>query len=334
MGLKMKKHQHTAPVSYLRGFVDEGSTLSIRRRTGERREVGVRDVAVRRNFYRFTDEAGAASDVVEEWFADEVESPAAPVLARLRAGEQVGERDQTALSWFVAAQVLRTATARSYMAQIDGYVGPWLLATDVLRRRGVRFDLLDPRAQQAHLSAAAARLAASADDDRKRASQLRTMVREIARLQGRMSSWSWQVLVADRPRLITGDAPAVSFEPTRHGFSGVVADGSPVFVPLSPTRLLVGSKGPRREGETVSSALALRVNRRVADQADDCVVKAPWQGWPRKLRFGARPPRLRAPSFSASVGGGVPTFPARYPEIETPSVRVVLERLGAVDIVE
>jgi hypothetical protein len=336
---RLKQRHHTAPRVYLRGFADADEMLAVRRRAGNEFAQHVDNVTVRNGFYNVRNSDGRLHDAVENWFMTDIENPVGPVLGALRtsgaAGPVVGD-DITMIGNFVAAQLYRTATARAYLDQIDGYIGPLIAVDKITGDLGIDVWRLTPRQRAQHMRAAASMLRRHQAPDEIRVSQVRTTLREIDKTMVRLGSWHWEVLEAAEACLITSDAPAVGLRPDPGVFNGMIPSWSPVFLPLSPKRLLMGS--PRATGVRgrLGLALASIVNRRVSYEAADAIINAPGQAWPQRLSLSPRPPQLPPPmiSINRTPGGGRPTFPTRHPPVSSPSIRALLDTLGADDVVE
>lgn len=333
----MKVRHHTTPRVYLRGFAGRDGLVSARRRLGDDIELHINNVSVRNGFYNVRTSDGVLHDAVENWFMSEVETPAGSVLRRLRdsdATDDLRAEDAVAVSHLVAAQLYRTATARSYMDQIDAHLGPLLMVTEVTKRLGVDPRGLTPEQFATHMRAAQELLRKHQKPTDVRLSQVRTMVREIDKMMSRLEKWHWTVAEADAPRLITGDAPAVGLRPRLGGFRGILPAGSPVYLPLTPTRLLIGTPKKPSSPIELSSRIAFAVNQRIANESADAIMKATWQDWPPNVRMPATPPQLPTPRISCRPSTATrSTFPATFPTPRSSSVRNLLRTLEASEVV-
>lgn len=333
MGKQRLAHRHhTVPKVYLRGFAEDGR-VDVRRRSGETRCLALDSVAVRTDFYNFRTSTGVKVGSVEQWFANHIEGPVGTVLGRLRRGENPAPGDVATLAAFVSAQLLRTVTTASRMEQIDDHLRPLLILIEVCKQQ--RIDMMTLSAdQRAHLLRLAREASApyfSAEDDRR--SRLRTLLREADKIASQLSSWHWAVLASDNPVLITGDAPAVTIQ-TEDGWRGVLPAGSPVYLPLSPTRLLIGERVKLSDEQHLSAQLATAVNHAVAAEANDAIMTAPSVGWPSDIHLSRHRPTLPEPRVTLSRSNGQSTLPATYPTVASPQIRSLLRELEAIDTVD
>lgn len=333
---RLKKRHHTAPRVYLRGFADENKLLVVRRRAGSEFVQHIDNVTVRNGFYNARTSAGLLHDDVENWFMRDIETPVGPTLTRLREyveGGPVSGVDASLVSRFVAAQLFRTATARSYVEQIDAVLGPFLGAGLTGRLFGVQISRVSPAAQARLMRMTRDMLNEHLDPEETHRSHLRTMLRETDKMMTRLESWHWEVAVAKHPRLVTGDAPAVAIQPQSEVFSGIVPKGSPVYLPLSPTTLLVGAEVTPSRQVQLTTRLAREVNQRVADETADGLAKATFQPWPNGFRLRSEPPRLPSLTVESRSDGKLATFPATYPEVRDSGIRALLHKLEARNVV-
>jgi len=335
MGSRPKRRQHTVPRTLLRGFADANGCLAMRRRDGTDGLISIRRASVRRDFYSFLGDDGGRVDDVEDWLDEHVESPVSPVLDRLRSGEQPSGSDSPVLAAFAASGLLRTATVRSYLEQLDGDLAPLMLVHKVLTRSGTDPTTLPPESMD-RLHAAASRVWSERDKEPDEArSMLRTVLRHFDELASDLSSWAWSLHTADRPCLITADASVATFAPVGQGWLGILPQGSPVFIPISARRLLVGEKFAQGSG-TLTADLTRLVNGRLAQEAFDAVFADPSMTWPAEAHMSSQRPTLPIPTvtWSRSDLESSPTFPSIYRAVASESVRVLLKSLGAKDTVE
>lgn len=303
MSGKISARHHTVPRTYLKGFADsDGLVDAWHRGQAPRDRLHIGDVTVRKDFYNAVDENGRRHDEVEKWFASNVEAPVGPVLARLRADgpQPVDGSDAHVVTEFVAAQALRTVAVRAYMKQVDEDLAPKFLLERLLREYGNYLLAIEPQRMSALIRNM---LHAGVDPVDVQRSHLRTTVREIPKLADRISHYRWHTADAERPWLITGDAPVVVLQASLTAFGGIVPKGSPIYVPLTPTRLLVGDPSTTGRPDKVTERLVKVVNTRIAYGATDVILKARSQAWPASLPFSKTAPRLPPPGVSPVRSG-------------------------------
>jgi hypothetical protein len=176
--------------------------VAVRRRAGNEFDQHVNNVTVRRGFYNARSADGRLHDAVENWFMTDIESPAGAVLNALRETREAGpvaDGEIEAVSNFVAAQLHRTATVRSYLGQIDDYIGPLIAVDKVAGDLGIDHWRLTPQQRARHRRAAATMLRRHRVPHEVRASELRTTLREIDRTMTRLRSWHWESRMHPRP---------------------------------------------------------------------------------------------------------------------------------------
>ena len=332
---QVTRRQHTVPKTLLRGFSDPKRCLAMKRRDGTDGVISLNNAAVRGDFYSYRDPDGTLSDAVETWLNEHVESPISEVLRRTRQGEQPSASDSWRLARFAASGLLRTATTRSYIEQLDRHLGPLLLLHRAIATMEIDPTPISPASlDRAYAAAAQAwnRREKQSDADQ---SKLRTFLREFDNLSRKMSTWSWSLHTAREPSFITADAPVATFAPGDGGWHGILPEGSPVFIPISSYRLLVGEQHLLGVG-LVTTTLARMINTRLAREAYDAVFSDTRMRWPEYINLAPTPPTLPKPTitWSRSKSRGKPTFPATYPAVHDKSVRKLLDLLGAENVVE
>jgi hypothetical protein len=332
------RRQHTAAKVYLRGFADAASHVCTHARDGTVEQRNIRSVSVEPNFYTYVDDTGRPADAIEHWFDEAIENAVADVLRSLQEGNAVVPQWRRVLSMFVVTSLLRTATVRSFMGQIDQHTRPLLTLHAGAHNAGIDMVALTDAGRRDFLDAARDALAAVAGDpDEDKKSQLRTMLRSIDEWTNTIQDWNWEVSHAAHPTLITSDAPvAVLGAAPRQGWPGVLPKDSTVAVPISPTALLIASPLPLMGNGAVTDELATQVNTELVRNCFKAVFHHPDLQWPADLYVPPERPRLPEPtiSFRPSPPGSAPTFPATYPDIKDAKIRALLDVLGATDTVD
>ncbi|WP_032366012.1 DUF4238 domain-containing protein [Rhodococcoides fascians] len=333
---KLKKHQHVVPRTYLRGWADSEGHISVLDRGSaapQRRPVS--NTAVRTQFYNMIGSDGAKTDAIENWLGNRIEAPVGPTLKALRSGGNIGDVDTVTIINFTVAQLIRTPTVFAIMAGIDETTGPLLLLAEAAKTAG--FDLLTLSEADRDRCVEVARRAWAANRSASdtKASSLRTMVRKLDEIATQVASWHWNVLTSSEPVLITGDSPVATINPTGHRWSGLIPPGSPLWMPLSPTKLLVGEPTkPLRTQVDLPTELSTVVTAQLARQADRSLFNTPGVNWPAGLAFVAQKPTLAEPTITWGKQSGPLSFPAAYPPISSAEIGALLSEIGAVDRVE
>lgn len=332
------RRQHTAAKSYLLGFADSSSQVCMHARDGTVELRSIRSATVRRDFYTFVDATGRPNESIERWLGGQVENDVAGVLKDLRAGQPLQNDHIDLLALFVATSLMRTATVRSYMAQIDAGLRPLLVAMERAKSRGI--NLADqPSSKREKLLAETARAIAQLNPDaiQEQNSRLRTMLREIDQVRATLRSWNWELTQASSPCLITADAPVAVLQPTASsGWGGVLPKGSSAFLPISPVALLTASPNPLIGPAKVTDQLARQVNSELVRNAHRAAYHHPQVQWPLDLAISPQSPTLPQPriTWNRSDPDQAPTFPATYPPIIDPAIAALLGDLGAEETVE
>lgn len=338
MPRRRTRHQHTVARTYLSGFADPQGMVVMHRRSGLRKPVFISDAAVRRDFYTYVDDRGDANEGVEDWLGSSIEGPAAGPLRSARAGIQPSAKDIPALARFVAVSLMRTATARSCLQQIDTHIRPMLVLIALAKEKG--YDLLEfsePQRQNLLTTVAGALSATKTDSTWERRSLLRTMLRKADELMTILSTWNWRLDQTTTACLLTADAPVATITSLPiAGWGGILPQNSSVFLPVSQTQLLVASRVPLLASGTVSPQLASRINTELCRNANDAVYTHPNMPWSSDLTLATQGPNLPTPqrNWTAPESDETPTFPATYPLPADPAIAALLDDLGAVETVE
>jgi hypothetical protein len=332
------RRQHTAAKTYLRGFADPASQLCMRARDGTVERRNISSASVERDFYTYIDDTGRPTDTVERWLGEEIEDAAAGVLRSLQATPEVRPEWLGILSSFVTSSLLRTATVRTLMDQIDLHTRPLLVLHEQAQKAGVDLAALNDAERHRLLDATRdglSRIAGDPEEERK--ARLRVMLRKVDEWTTTIKSWNWEIGRAAASTLITGDAPVVVIgaDPLR-GWAGVLPADSTVAVPISPTTLLIASSLPLIGTGRVTDQLAAQVNSGLVRNCFKAVFHHPDTSWPSDLTVPARRPTLPEPTINwqPSPPGSTPTFPATYLDVNDATIRTLLDELGATDTVD
>jgi len=317
----------------LEGFSQGGQVIA-RSREGQEFPQAIRNATVVADFYSFDNE-GSPDDAVEGWLASMVEKDFTRILPGLRQGEQPTAEMRPTIARFLAAAVVRTRTARSYLEQIDRHIAGTVLLSKLAPRLGWNLAEM-PTSEVEHLRDLCQRAWQSLPPRPDHAaSNLRVIVRQSRQIEDALLKYVWSVARTEEPALLIGDAPVLALDGHTHGWHGLVPNGAAVFMPLSPQVVLVGEPHDFRRSSSASGLLAT-VNTLTAREAYRYVFRHPEMGWPAELRLGTQPPSLPRPSFTVGLSypGQPPTFPYTYPEMDDAETTTLLKHLRAVDVVE
>lgn len=164
---------------------------------------------------------------------------------------------------------------------------------------------------------------------------LRVLVHQSHNIEQALNDYVWSVLRSSGPEFLIGDTPAVVLDGQVSGWRGLLPDGATIFLPLSPSRVLIGE--PHSFGRSfATSELVATVNSLTVRASFDDVVRHPETPWPAALSLGPFPPSLPAPSiiYSKSPLSAETTFPYTYPRVSDAKVAALLEHLRMKHIIE
>lgn len=328
-----RKRHHTVTRAVLEGFAQGGQVIA-RSRKGKEFPQSIRKATVVADFYSFDNE-GSPDDAVEDWLASVVEKDFTQILPGLRRGEQPTPEMRPTIARFLAAAVVRTRTARSYLDQIDEHVAGTVVLTTLAPKLGWNLAEMS-RHEVEHLRQLCQRAWQSRPPRPDHtASHLRVIVRQSRQIERALSTYAWSVVKTEEPAFLIGDVPVLALDGRTRGWHGLVPTGAAVFMPLSSQAVLIGEPHVFKRSSS-AAGLAATVNALIVREAYQYVFRHPEMRWPAELRLGTQPPSLPTPSFTArrSDPGRPPTFPYAYPEMDDAETTTLLRHLRAVDVVE
>lgn len=238
-------------------------------------------------------------------------------VAVIKPPRPAAEADRPVTARFVSSCLLRTVTARSYMQQISEGLGPLVLLHKVLAQESADVDDIHPATMDSLLRRAQDLWPDVRPRVDSREAMLRVTLRKYDEFAARLASWTWTTHTADRNVLLTSDAPVATLRPMT-GWGGILPQGSPVFMPISPRVLLVGQELPQlavtSERRSLDKELSSLSNAAIAAEAYEAVFRHPEMPWPSRLALGADSPQLSRPTvtWSKSSSSDVPgrgTYP-------------------------
>lgn len=328
-----RKRHHTVTRALLEGFAYGGQVL-VRSRDGKEFNLATGSATVANDFYSFLHE-GEHDDAVEDWLSKDVEHAFASLLPNLRAGVQPPKQEHRVIARFLATALLRTKTARSYMRQIDDHVAGRVLLQMAAPRLGLDLRSMSHSEIEELVQFCDEVWAELPYKPDTVLTDLRVMVHQSNRIEGVLNSYVWSVLQGPGPYFLIGDTPAVVVDGHQTGWRGVLPEGATIFLPISPSKVLIGEPHsfgrPFAGDELVATVNALTVRDAFRD-----VLRHPETAWPAELHLGPAPPSLPIPTrtYLRSPLSGQPTFPYTYPGVNDAKVAALLEKLRMNHIVE
>lgn len=257
---QLKKRHHFVPQLHLRGFAKDSQVMAVPLGDGQPRRRYIRSAAANDYFYRIDAPAGAAN-LLEDWFGNAIESPAAPALRRLEAGVfPPDQRDRYRIANFVAAQLLRTPRTR---AAIQDHA-TLSMQVEVLNRR----DELQQRPHWDDVSKFNWRVAVGADAHA-------LAIRELFEMYAAyLFSLHWSRVVFERYSLLTSDNPVAMW---RDGvktdpFGIGIATADEFWFPVSRRCALGMASFP-----IPSPELSLEPSRRRATEINQLLANSAWE---------------------------------------------------------
>ena len=264
---------HFVPRYYLRAFQDQvtpGHTWITSRRSAQPVLAPIANVAQARGYY---------DPAVEIDLHDLVESPANPVLDKLRAGEAITLEERITFAVYIATMMTRGPGRRSQADELY----PKVLKDTV---EGLRAQLIqrsaDPSANQQVISAHLEQLDAIHEkylrEPPESVTQQVRMPWPTYDMVQAVATMRWCLFSTGEPHcFITSDNPVFYFR-----CYGLSKPESEISFPLSPTRLLHGLRGkisPVLHTAEARAPLVKEFNRRMASAASSIVLAhktLPW----------------------------------------------------------
>lgn len=228
-------HSHVVPTGYLRAWA-HGRQIAMRRvGVAGSQLIGIRDAAVRKNFYR-RERPGTGEAMYDvEWSLGQGETAALPIIADLPARWPLDLDDKAKIGQFFALQHLRGAAFRQWH---EDYV------TSVLDEvRANPEASLKPHPGRT-ATEVIEKLEAIMSSDTYRLTKMLKLVRSVGIV---FASMHWSLVEFDRGRLVTSDHPVIvwpigegtSRKPTANDLQAGVIDTLEAFAPVCPAHLLL-----------------------------------------------------------------------------------------------
>lgn len=328
-----KKRHHTVTRALLEGFALDNK-LRVRSRTRPEFLTAPINATVVSDFYSFEGEE-YLDDAVEDWLADDVESPFAALLPGLCAGRQPSPLDRSVIVRFIATAVVRTRTTRAYLGQIDLSLAAAVVLQKIAPRMSWNLSGMASENIEQLLAICQNFWLEAVQETNQEISLLRTMVRHSQAVEAALEPYTWSILQASEPSFLIGDAPILSVSDHKSGWHGLIPKGSAVFMPLAPDTVLVGEPRPT-ERFLSADDLASTINALTVREAYADVFRHPGMAWPNDIHLASDVPELPSPTrvLRPTPPGTPSTFPSKYPEVHDAKVAALLKHLQAVDTVK
>jgi hypothetical protein len=117
---KIKGHQHYIPRFYLKGFTEpnyEDYIWVYEKGKTEPIKLHIKNVAVQKHYYSFTDHNGEKNITIEDALA-EIEGKTAPVFQKIKKHDDLNEDDRINFSYFLSTMITRVPNFRENMNNI------------------------------------------------------------------------------------------------------------------------------------------------------------------------------------------------------------------------
>lgn len=262
---KPSKRHHYVSEFYLKKWTKKGDrrVLSLDRRSGVIKPIGIKDAAVSSGFYNAQLEDGTVSTAAERVLSY-VEDASAPLLELLAPGEDLSMEDKGTLALYLAFQALRGRGNRSYLDQSLNLVEKSRIIGDLKPgdREGAR-RRLEELGHEPNEEGIDHILEWVEDPDlielkNPTSNHVRAMMQIVLDLAPYIWTREWNVLeTTGERRFVTTDEPLVLVRPLDPYSLGGFALAPEVLYPLSPTRLLVLSLEKLRAEEMNDESVRL-----------------------------------------------------------------------------
>jgi hypothetical protein len=298
-------HSHVVPAGYLRAWAHDGR---IAMRLAGRNEpvlIGVRDAAVRTDFYK-RDRPGTGETIYDiEWSLAQGERAALPVVANLAERWPLELDDKGKVGQFFALQHLRGPAFRAWHeTRVQHEVAR--LRDDPARHT------TPPPGMTPH--DAVEHVAEAATSATFRLTRMLSLVRSVGIL---FSSMHWTLVRFPRGRLVTSDHPVVVWPASRgrarpqpNDLNAGLANTLEVFAPVGPDLLLLMTWLPERDSPHIIDARGRHLSTANAFVAANAEVQ--WFHEPGASPWLAKGPRQPLshdliPGYDAAVAARSPT---------------------------
>jgi len=272
------KRHHFIPQFMLNRF-GRKRICQLEKATGKPQSILVAEAASRRHLYRFEDDDGNKSSVVEGIFAM-AEEEAAPALLRVEEDGEVSDHERAAIALFLSYLWARTPAARKSAEAVGEEIRLGFAATQLSDPEDFKRRMSELKKTPGELEVLRQRMLRqlrngeirSRDPDGGPTTSL--LLQSAHELATEMfASTEWTLLRSHTHRFVTSDRGTVSFDPyPAHPWSGAAVLSSPdaeTFFPISATHCLRISPGdPELRTVEAFPSQVLEINLRLYGWAD------------------------------------------------------------------
>jgi hypothetical protein len=306
------KRHHFIPQFMLNRFGTK-RICQLEKATGKPQSILVAEAASRRHLYRFEDDKGNKSSVVEGIFAM-AEEEAAPALLRLEEDGEVSDHERAAIALFLSYLWARTPAARKRAEAIGEEIRLGFAATQLSDPKDFKRRMSELKKTPEELEELRQRMLGQLRDGEVRSrdpdggpttSVLLQSAHELA--MEMFAGTEWALLRSRTHKFVTSDRGTVSFDPSpAHPWSGAAVLSSPdaeTFFPISANHCLRISPGdPELKTVEASPSHVMEINLRIygwadryiygGSQNDVCVVRRALKTSKRKYVLPPTTPRF------------------------------------------
>lgn len=272
------KRHHFIPQFMLNRFGTK-RICQLEKATGKPQPILVAEAASRRHLYRFEDDKGNKSSVVEGIFAM-VEEEAAPALLRLEEDGEVSDHERAAIALFLSYLWARTPAARKRAEAIGEEIRLGFAATQLSDPEDFKRRMSELKKTPDELEELRQRMLGQLRDGEVRSrdpdggpttSMLLQSAHELA--MEMFAGTKWTLLRSRTHKFVTSDRGTVSFDPSpAHPWAAAAVLSSPnaeTFFPISANHCLRISPGdPELKTVEASPSHVIGINLRIYGWAD------------------------------------------------------------------
>lgn len=232
-------HSHIVPAGYLRSWTTDGRIAMRLVDRAASKVIGVRDAAVRTDFYKRM--RPTTGDVMydTEWSLGTLENVALPVVTQLSELWPLTDDDKAKAAEFFAAQYVRGPAFKAWHERFLSDVS----RTDIEKLRADPERYASPRPGMTHAEAVEQSIEHLFGDTWRHRRML-SLVRSLATLIGSMH---WTLVQFEQHRVVTSDHPIVSWSfrrgersrPAANDLDEGVGETLEIFVPIGPGHVLL-----------------------------------------------------------------------------------------------